>query len=136
VPLPPSSHESPGIGEREPAVRIGEHDDVGTDGVAHREDSLGVDDRIVAHLHLQPAVSLTESLDRLRPAPWNPCTIKHERFQSLVRSIQADPGLSLAPAHPGDGRRGIYAGNMRYPATQHRGMPTVPAISEDMPRGG
>ncbi|MGE5595533.1 MAG: hypothetical protein ACM3S1_05800, partial [Hyphomicrobiales bacterium] len=30
-------------------------------------------------------------LDRLHPAPWNPRTIKDERFHNLVRSIQADP---------------------------------------------
>jgi len=33
------------------------------------------------------------SLDRLHPAPWNPRTIKDERSQNLVRSIQADPGF-------------------------------------------
>jgi len=71
--------------------------------------------------------------DRLHPAPWNPRTIKDERFQNLVRSIQADPGFLwrrpiLATA---DGT--IYAGNMRYRAAQHLGMPTVPAIVEDVP---
>jgi ParB family chromosome partitioning protein len=72
-------------------------------------------------------------LDRLQPAPWNPRTIKEGRFQNLVRSIQADPDFFwrrpiLATA---DGT--IYAGNMRYRAAQHVGMPTVPAIIEDIP---
>ncbi len=61
-------------------------------------------------------------LDRLHPAPWNPRTIKDERFQNLVRSIQADPDFLwrrpiLAMA---DGT--IYAGNMRYraaPGNEH-----------------
>ena len=72
-------------------------------------------------------------LDRLTPAPWNPRTIKDERFQNLVRSIQADPDFLwrrpiLAMA---DGT--IYAGNMRYRAAQRLGMATVPAIIEDIP---
>jgi ParB-like chromosome segregation protein Spo0J len=72
-------------------------------------------------------------LDRLQPAPWNPRTIKDERFQNLVKSIQADPDFLwrrpiLATA---DGT--IYAGNMRYRAAQHLGMATVPAIVEDIP---
>ena len=72
-------------------------------------------------------------LDRLHPAPWNPRTIKDERFQNLVRSIQADPDFLwrrpiLATA---DGT--IYAGNMRYRAAQHLGMGTVPAVIEDIP---
>jgi len=71
-------------------------------------------------------------LARLHPAPWNPRTIKDERFQNLVRSIQADPDFLwrrpiLATA---DGT--IYAGNMRYRAAQHLGMATVPAIIEDI----
>ena len=34
-------------------------------------------------------------LDRLRPAPWNPRSIKDERFQNLVRSIQTDAARVL-----------------------------------------
>ncbi len=79
-----------------------------------------------------PAVAAVQ-LDRLHPAPWNPRTIKDERFQNLVRSIQADPDFLwrrpiLATA---DGT--IYAGNMRYRAAQHLGMATVPAVIEDIP---
>lgn len=75
----------------------------------------------------------TVPLERLHPAPWNPRTIKDERFQNLVRSIQADPAFLwrrpiLATA---DGT--IYAGNMRYRAAQHLGIGTVPAIVEDIP---
>lgn len=80
----------------------------------------------------EPAVEAVP-LHRLHPAPWNPRTIKDERFQNLVRSIQADldflwrrPILATA-----DGT--IYAGNMRYRAAQHLGMSTVPAIIEDIP---
>ena len=80
----------------------------------------------------EPAVAAVP-LDRLHPAPWNPRTIKDERFQNLVRSIQADPDFLwrrpiLATA---DGT--IYAGNMRYRGAQHLGMATVPAIVEDIP---
>jgi hypothetical protein len=72
-------------------------------------------------------------LDRLTPAPWNPRTIKDERFQNLVKSIKADPDFLwrrpiLATA---DGT--IYAGNMRYRAAQHLCMETVPAVVEDIP---
>lgn len=72
-------------------------------------------------------------LEKLTPAPWNPRSIKDERFQNLVRSIQADPEFLwrrpiLAMA---DGT--IYAGNMRYRAAQHLSMATVPAIIEDIP---
>ena len=79
----------------------------------------------------EPAVEAVP-LDRLYPAPWNPRTIKDERFQNLVRSIRADldflwrrPILATA-----DGT--IYAGNMRYRAAQHLGMATVPAVIEDI----
>ena len=80
----------------------------------------------------EPAVEAVP-LDRLRPASWNPRTIKDERFQNLVRSIQADPDFLwrrpiLATA---DGT--IYAGNMRYRAAEHLGMGTVPAIIENIP---
>ena len=72
-------------------------------------------------------------LASLTPAPWNPRSIKDERFQNLCRSIQADPDflwrrpvLALA-----DGT--IYAGNMRWRAAHHLGFETIPAIVEDIP---
>ena len=73
------------------------------------------------------------SLDALHPAPWNPRTIKDERFQNLCRSIEADPALLwrwpvLAMA---DGT--IYAGNMRYRAAQHLKFSAIPAVIEDLP---
>ena len=73
------------------------------------------------------------SLAALSPAPWNPRTIRDDRFANLCRSIEADPEFLnhrpiLATA---DGT--IYAGNMRYRAAQHLGMETIPAIVEDIP---
>jgi ParB-like chromosome segregation protein Spo0J len=72
-------------------------------------------------------------LARLTPAPWNPRTIRDERFKNLCDSIQADPEFLwrrpiLATA---DGT--IYAGNMRYRAASHLGLVKVPAIVEDVP---
>jgi hypothetical protein len=66
------------------------------------------------------------------PAPWNPRTIRDERFKNLCASIEADPEFLwrrpiLAMA---DGT--IYAGNMRYRAASHLGLATVPAIVEDV----
>ena len=71
-------------------------------------------------------------LAALQPAPWNPRTIKDERFQNLCRSLEADPGfLQLRPIlATADGT--IYCGNMRYRAAQHLGFETVPAIVEDV----
>ena len=72
-------------------------------------------------------------LARLHPAPWNPRTIREERFKNLCRSIEADPEFLwrrpvLATA---DGT--IYAGNMRYRAASHLGRKSIPAIVEDVP---
>ncbi|HMS59583.1 MAG TPA: DNA methyltransferase [Tepidiformaceae bacterium] len=72
-------------------------------------------------------------LAALQPAPWNPRSIKSERFENLCASIQSDPDFLwrrpvLAIA---DGT--IYAGNMRYRAAQHLGLETIPAIIEDIP---
>lgn len=72
-------------------------------------------------------------LSQLHPAPWNPRTIKDERFQNLCKSIQADraflwrrPVLATL-----DGT--IYAGNMRYRAAEHLGLTAVPAVLDDIP---
>ena len=72
-------------------------------------------------------------LAALQPAPWNPRTIKDERFQNLCRSLEADPGfLQLRPIlATADGT--IYCGNMRYRAAQHLGFETIPAILVDIP---
>ena len=72
-------------------------------------------------------------LAKLKPADWNPRTIRDVRFKNLCDSIEADPEFLwrrpiLATA---DGT--IYAGNMRYRAASHLGMKTVPAIVEDVP---
>ncbi len=78
-----------------------------------------------------PKVAATP-LAKLMPAPWNPRTIRDERFKNLCASIEADPEFLwrrpiLAMA---DGT--IYAGNMRYRAASHLGLATVPAIVEDV----
>ena len=80
----------------------------------------------------QPEVSLV-SLLALTPAPWNPRTIKDERFQNLCRSLEADPDfLQLRPIlATADGT--IFAGNMRFRAAQHLGWETIPAILVDIP---
>lgn len=81
----------------------------------------------------QPVAVQLVPLARLRPAPWNPRTIREPRFKNLCQSIQADPDflwrrpvLALA-----DGT--VYAGNMRLRAAQHLGWKSVPAIVEDVP---
>jgi len=73
------------------------------------------------------------ALDKLRPAPWNPRTIRDERFKNLCASIEADPGLlDLRPIlATKDGT--IYGGNMRYRAVAHLGWTDVPAILSDIP---
>lgn len=82
---------------------------------------------------IQPVAVWSVPLASLRPAPWNPRTIREPRFKSLCQSIQADPDflwrrpvLALA-----DGT--VYAGNMRLRAAQHLGWKDVPAIVEDVP---
>lgn len=74
-------------------------------------------------------------LAKLKPAPWNPRTIREERFKNLCASIEADPEFLwrrpvLAML---DGT--IYAGNMRYRAAAHLGRKSIPAIVEDVPEG-
>ena len=69
----------------------------------------------------------------LQPAPWNPRTIKDERFQNLCRSIEQDPDfLWLRPIlATADGT--VFGGNMRLRAAQHLGWMEVPAILVDIP---
>ena len=73
------------------------------------------------------------SLLALTPAPWNPRSIKDERFQNLCRSLEADPEfLQLRPILATlDGV--IWAGNQRFRAAQQLGWETVPAILLDIP---
>src|SRR5947209_1183087 len=70
-----------------------------------------------------PRVPLT----KLHPAPWNPRTIKDERFKNLCRSLEADPEfMVLRPVlATKDGL--IYAGNMRFRAAQHLGWTDIEA---------
>jgi ParB-like chromosome segregation protein Spo0J len=72
-------------------------------------------------------------IDRLRPAPWNPRSVRDERFAQLCRSLEADPAFLeqrpiLAQA---DGT--VFAGNHRLLAAKHLGWVTVPAIIADVP---
>lgn len=72
-------------------------------------------------------------LKKLRPAPWNPRTLRDERFKNLCRSIEADPEfLWLRPILARlDGE--VFGGNMRLRAAAHLGWKTVPAILLDIP---
>ena len=71
-------------------------------------------------------------LAALHPAPWNPRTIKDERFQNLCASIQADPEFLWRRPVLAQADGTIYAGNMRYCAAQHLGLDSIPAIVEDI----
>jgi DNA modification methylase len=79
----------------------------------------------------RPAVQQV-SLDRLRPAEWNPRTISDERFRNLCRSIRADPEFLWRRPVLAQTDGTIYAGNMRFRAAQHLGMTSIPAIVEDV----
>jgi ParB-like chromosome segregation protein Spo0J len=73
------------------------------------------------------------AIQSLRPAEWNPRTIKDARFQNLCASIQADREFLFRRPVLAQADGTIYAGNMRYRAAQHLGMETIPAIVEDVP---
>lgn len=72
-------------------------------------------------------------LGQLRPAPWNPRTIRDHRFKTLCQSIEADPGFLLLRPVLAQLDGTIYAGNMRYRAAEHLGHETVPAVLADIP---
>ena len=82
---------------------------------------------------LDPAQVEQVPLCALQAAPWNPRTIKDERFQNLCKSVAADPDfLWLRPIlATADGT--IFAGNMRYRAAQQLGWAEVPAVLVDIP---
>lgn len=80
----------------------------------------------------QPNARLTP-LAKLRPAPWNPRTIRDDRFKNLCDSIEADPEFIWRRPVLAQADGTIYAGNMRYRAAEHLGMAAVPAIVEDIP---
>lgn len=72
-------------------------------------------------------------IERLKPAPWNPKSIRDSRFVDLCHSIESDPSFMdeqpiLAMA---DGT--IYSGNQRYRAVEHLGWTDVPARLVDIP---
>jgi DNA modification methylase len=79
-----------------------------------------------------PIAPVLVPLVALTPAPWNPRSIKDERFQNLCASIQADPDFLWRRPILAQADSTIYAGNMRYRAAQHLGMLEVPAIVEDV----
>ncbi|MBE0609449.1 MAG: hypothetical protein IH609_08720 [Dehalococcoidia bacterium] len=58
-------------------------------------------------------------LHRLRPAPWNPRTIKGGCVQNLVDSIQADPDFLWRRPILVRADGTIYTGNMRFRAALH-----------------
>ena len=71
-------------------------------------------------------------LAQLRPAPWNPRTLKGERFKNLMRSIESDPDfLRLRPVLARMNGE-IYAGNQRYLAQVQLGRETIWAHLEDV----
>ena len=72
-------------------------------------------------------------LSALTPAPWNPRTITDERFESLCRSIEADPELLWRRPILATADGVIYAGNMRYRAALALELKVVPAVLEDIP---
>lgn len=72
-------------------------------------------------------------IGNLKPAPWNPRTIRDERFRNLCRSLEADPEFLWRRPILAMGDGTIYAGNMRYRAAAHLGLDAVPAVVEDIP---
>src|SRR5215210_4722462 len=79
-----------------------------------------------------PVARLT-SLTALKPAPWNPRTIKEERFRNLCTSIQADPEFLWRRPVLAQADGTIYAGNMRFRAAQQLEFEAIPAVIEDVP---
>jgi len=69
----------------------------------------------------QPKVTAV-SLLALQPAPWNPRSIKDDRFQNLCRSIEVDPEFLWRRPILAQADGTIYAGNMRFRAAQHLGL--------------
>jgi DNA modification methylase len=72
-------------------------------------------------------------LKKLQPAPWNPRTIKDERFQNLCRSLEADPEFMVLRPVLATKDGTIYAGNMRYRAAAHLGWTEIEAQLTDIP---
>jgi hypothetical protein len=66
----------------------------------------------------EPTVTLVP-LAALHPAPWNPRTIRDDRFKNLCDSITADPAFIWRRPILAQLDGTIYAGNMRYRAVEH-----------------
>lgn len=88
--------------------------------------------RIGLPMSEQPTATLVPLAD-LHPAPWNPRTIRDDRFLNLCESIKGDPEFIWRRPVLAQADGTIYAGNMRYRAAEHLGMDAVPAIVEDIP---
>lgn len=71
-------------------------------------------------------------LGELTLNPENPRTITPEALASLVRSIEAEPGMLRARPVVARLDGTIIAGNMRYRAAQELDLETVPAIRVDI----
>ncbi|MEO6043371.1 MAG: ParB N-terminal domain-containing protein, partial [Tepidiformaceae bacterium] len=69
---------------------------------------------------------------RLRPAPWNPRTIKDERFENLCRSIEVDPEFLWMRPVIARTNGDIAGGNMRFRAAVRLGWTEIPAIVVEM----
>jgi DNA modification methylase len=73
------------------------------------------------------------ALDSLKPAEWNPRTIKDARFKELCKSLAADPDFMESRPILATADGTIYAGNMRYRAAAFLKWPDVPAVIADIP---
>lgn len=72
-------------------------------------------------------------LAKLHPASWNPRKIDPVAFESLKRSLVADPDFLLLRPVLATKAGTIYAGNQRYRAAEALGWSTIPAIIVDIP---
>jgi ParB-like chromosome segregation protein Spo0J len=72
-------------------------------------------------------------LARLKPAPWNPRTVKTVAFKALCASLEADPDFLWKRPVLAQADGTIYGGNQRYRAAEALGWTDVPAVVEDVP---
>jgi len=83
------------------------------------------DERVAVTAKLVPT-------NRLKPAPWNPRTIKTEHFRNLCKSIEADPEFMWRRPVLAKLDGTIYAGNMRFRGCVELGWEKIPAMVEDV----
>jgi DNA modification methylase len=70
---------------------------------------------------------------RLQLGPWNPRSIKDERFQNHCASVAADPGFLYPRPILATKDGNVFACNMRLRAAQHLVWAEVPAVLVDIP---